>query len=215
MERHQQFSEFCNQNHFYTYNVVYKPSDEPADLESIAHVKQNAWKKEDRSDLCGVFGLLTLPHAHTKSAVDEFNRSGMIPEGFAKRVADLPTGSIVYIPQGKKRRKGILVRLVSDVKAGILLQNIVRKARTCEHSYTEHSKVCQECSDSVEIVTATDIFQYLREGYIIEPYFSLYRECDYVADVHIEEGNLNSFAAINSSQKKTLYWKRVEVPRDI
>ena len=211
--RSEQFNQFLTENNFYRYNVVYKPSDEPADLESIAHVRQNAWKKEEEPKACGIFGLLALPYAHTKSAVDEFNRSGRIPEGCPKQVASLPLGSIVYVPEGNESRKGILVRLVSEVKAGILPQIIVRKARTCQHSYTEATKVCEQCSESVKTVTCTDIFPYLRQGYILEPYYSLYRDCDYIADVLIEEGNLNSFAAVNSSQKKTLYWKRFEVPR--
>lgn len=211
--RSQQHSDFCRQNNFYRYNVVYRPSDEPADLESIAHVRQDAWRKEDKPDACGIFGLLALPYAHTKSAVDAFNRSGTIPKGPAKQVAKYPIGSIVYVPQGKRGRRGILVRLVSEVKAGILPQVIVRNARTCQHSYTEATKVCKQCSDSVVTVSCTDVFRYLREGYIIEPYFSLYRDCDYVADIHIPEGNLNTFAARNSTQKKTLYWKRTEEPK--
>ncbi len=188
--------------------IYYVPTTEEqeADLTSIAYVRQNAWKKEVSQRSPAIVGLLSLPYAHTKRDVEEYRRTSTIRESQAKLVADLPTGSLVFIPDG---RDGSLVRLVSEVKTGILPLKLVRRERTCGHSYTEASSTCEACGNSV--VCVGDMEDPLGQGYILEPFYSLYRECDIVGRIKIPPTwDLRTLASQNVAGKKTLFWKRVE-----
>lgn len=207
--RHNNQAEYWRDVSFHA-RVKYETSDRPADVESIAYVRQNAWGKQKTSNMDAVAtGLLSLPYAHTKEVVEEFQRSQTIPEGPPKLVADLPIGSIVYIPNG---RNGTLVRLVSEVKSGILPLAIARRERTCGHSFTRASADCIECGNSV-ISVDDDLRESLGNGYILEPFYTLYRECDPVAKVSLENVDLRVYAGANSTGKKILHWRRVETPR--
>ncbi len=192
------------------FRVHYSPSNEPADVESHCYIRQNPWKKGDAQLYPLSSGLLSLPYAHTKSAVEEFNANGTIPEGFPKKIAALPIGTNVYTPDG---HYGNIIKIVSEVKAGILpFLKVVRKPRNCSHTYTEPTYTCQACADSVVYVGGggnTD--EFLGKGYLIEPYYTLYRECDPVATLKIEyEEDLRKYAGCNSFGMKKLYWKRNE-----
>ena len=191
--------------------VEYHPSDiQHADVISTAYIRQNPWKKQDRKTDCINTGLLSLPHAHDITCVEGFRLDGTIPEGPPRQVADLPLGTIAYIPNG---RNGVLVRITSEVKAGIFPSLcIVRQARNCGHTYTRASEECQECSISVISVENYPSMEALGQGHLIEPFYTLYRECEPVAFVKIPTGDLRHFAGMNAVGKTTNFWRRVELP---
>ncbi len=200
-------------NTFFQENrrVEYHPTDiQHADITSTAYVRQNPWRAQTKKWECLQTGILSIPHAHDKMAVDRFREDGTVPEGQARQMAEFPLGTVVYVPDG---RGGVLVRIVSEVKAGILpALCIVREARECDHTFTSATQACGACSNSVISVSDSPLREALDQGYLIEPFYSLYRECEPVAYCKIPTQDLRHFAGSNSVGKTTTHWCRVERP---
>ena len=213
-------------------NVYYIPTNNQTDKQSVAHIRQNPWEKLLENKL-NIQGVIHIPHCHTKDAVERFQQDQHIEGDDAKAIANLPIGSMVFIPDGSVKG-GVLTTIQSEVRAGIIDHLcIARKERNCGHLFTMGSRECMECKESVVEVfettnqnewwgggvnanTSTKLREHLAAGRIIEPFYSLYRVCTANNDlVNLKDYDMRSYATCSSFAKKNIYWERVVEQRVI
>jgi len=196
-----------------TSTPVYVPSTDSSNIESSVYVRQNAWKKiEDILETIEQSKKIHLPHAHTKGDIELYNESKKINHMFAKNIANLPIGTIVLIPN---KKNGLLVRLTSEVKSGILDNLCITvKSKVCGHEYTRSTNDCKNCSDAIESIfnplEVNRIQSFLKKGNSIEPFFTLYRDCDIIGKADYNGIDGRSLAGMDSVGNWSRYWKLKE-----
>ncbi len=182
-----------------TYTLTH--SDD-CDLQSVAYVRQNSHTK--MKDILGSVqksNKIHIPYAHTKGDVELFTEEHDIRNTlFAKKVVKLPIGSVVLVPG---RKKGLLVRITSETKTGVLDHLCVASSvKTCEHQGKPIRSGCTDCSNAVRSVFCTDdtatLQKCLREGCTIEPFWSLYRDCEVLGVGEYPDTDGHSVASMNS-----------------
>jgi len=109
-------------------------------------------------------------------------------------------GTLVLIPDGNK---GLLVRITSPVRAGIMDEFCVAtRPRDCGHSYLHHGKECEACHNSVKAIFETarpdKLVSHLREGGLVEPFYALWFSVEIVGDVDYNGVDGNSIAGRQS-----------------
>ncbi len=181
----------------------YAPSETPTDIQSVAYIRQNPWKKCPNGVLLLRNNKLHLPWAHDYNAVRRFQENGEVVERWSKVVAELPVNCVAYIPG---EYWGCLVRIKSEVKAGLVPNvYVVRDAKTCQHPYIIGA--CDVCKGSILEVTNGDPLPHLEKGHILEPFWSLYREIEVMGNVQynrtVKKGDL---ARVDSAGLKHQYW---------
>ena len=192
---------------------VYQPSITESDIESIAYVRQNPWKKVkgDFLEYVQHSKILHLPHAHSKADVILYDTTRTISQPPAKRLAELPIGSVILVPNGTK---GLLVRLTSDVQRGALDHMCVASnPKTCGHHHSHSTKDCVQCSNAIDSIFSPadtkELQSQLRQGHIIEPFWTLYRTCAIVGKADYNGTNGSSIAGMDSVGTWKRYWKLV------
>ena len=196
---------------------VYTPSDVPTDVQSIGYVRQNPWRclTDDGYENVRISKKIHIPWSHTKNGVEEFRAD---PEKFItesrgakyiQRCLAFPIGSTVLIPNG---RQGILVRIVSEVKAGIIdTLYVTRVERVCHHTIT-NSGECLACHNSVSGVykysDSLGLQENLKDGYIIEPFYSLYLDVEILGDADYNGKDGRKMAGMESVGNMEQYWSR-------
>ncbi len=176
------FPFFGTREHSYKMATYILTHSNDCDLQSVAYVRQNSHTK--MKDILGSVqksNKIHIPYAHTKGDIELFTEEHDIrDERYAKKVVELPIGSVVLVPDGKK---GLLVRITSETKTGVLDHLCVASSvKTCEHQGKPIRSGCTDCSNAVRSVFCTDdtatLQKCLREGCTIEPFWSLYRDCE-------------------------------------
>lgn len=194
---------------------TYVPSDVITLILTIAYIRQNCYKKNDEpldSVLRG--NTIHVPWAHTKEDIIEYEQD---PEAFlsrkkyAKTCVDLPTGSIVLIPNGKK---GLIVRLTSGVKTGVMNSLCTAVShRDCGHPLVRGGHRCHECNESIqEVFNPSDVQKisaHLKNGHVIEPFWSLYRDVEVIGDADYSGIDGRSVAGPDSAGNWRRYWSLV------
>jgi hypothetical protein len=197
---------------------TYIPSETPSDITSTAYIRQNPWEKiYDILESVKVSNKLHIPYAHHRDTVHAFQTERTtflrsIPEKHRSPVdtfTKLPIGTIVLVPNGVK---GLLVKLKSEIKGGILDSLcLVCSPRTCGHIYVHHGGLCHPCHDSVRDVPdsryAVKLRAHLAAGYLIEPFYSLYFDVEVLGHVDYNGTNGSKIAQPASMAQKVNYWK--------
>jgi hypothetical protein len=125
----------------------------------------------------------------------------------------LRIGEHILVPNGNC---GLLVRIVSDVKADILPDiALARNPTPCGHSLVRHSHdttshpKCEQCSIASVFATSDSakLNQHLRKGHTIEPFYALYRDIEIVGDADYNGVNGTTLAAPNSAGRMETYWR--------
>jgi hypothetical protein len=194
------------------------PSDTPTDIQTTAYIRQNCNKKND--DVIGPVRIskkLHVPYAHTKQDIIDYsnNHNDYVNTNpgrrYIKIASELPNGSIILIPDGKK---GLIVRMTSIVKSGIIESLCVASSpRTCGHPVIRDRHHCVTCADSIEeIFNPSDlqkISAHLKSGHLIEPFWSLYRDVEVIGEADYNGIDGRSFAGPDSAGKWSRYWRQV------
>jgi hypothetical protein len=191
---------------------VYSPCDLITLFLTIAYIRQNCNKKND--DPLGSVqrtNAIHVPWAHTEQDTIEYQQD---PQAFLEKTkyaricVELPIGSLILIPSGKK---GLIVRLTSDVKSGIMNSYCTAVTpRTCGHKYVCGKHRCAQCGDSVQEVfdpsDAQKLSEHLKKGHLIEPFYSLYRDIEIVGEADYNGVDGRSMAGLDSAGKWQRYW---------
>lgn len=190
----------------------YIPSETPADIQSVAYVRQNPWKKCPNRAFLLPNNKLHIPWAHDYEKVQHYRVTGELTERWAKFVAELPIDSIVYVPN---ENWGNLVRIKSETKTGVLRNMyIVRNSKTCQHTYIDGT--CETCRASIVEVTNGSPLPYIEKGHIIEPFWSVYRDIEIVGSVPygtVAENvtvRKSDLARVDSAGRKLQHWRLQE-----
>ena len=195
----------------------YVPSDTPTDIKTSAYIRQNCFKK-NRDLFSPVRKSKTIhcPWAHTKNDLDEYTEN---PNKFLTKkskgssyvqvFASLQIGSPVLIPNGNN---GLIVQITSDIKKDIMPSLLIAvKARTCGHTFVSGKHRCDECDESIQEVfdssDAQKLSTYQRNGCLIEPFWSLYRDIEVIGEADYNGVDGRSMAGQNSAGKRAHYWK--------
>lgn len=190
----------------------YTPSDVQTDTQTSAYIRQNCNKKnKDPLDTVLRGNSIHVPHAHVKQDTIDYEQD---PEGFlsrtkyAKTCVELPIGSLILIPDGKR---GLIVRLTSGVKSGVMSSLCTAVTpRNCGHSVVRGGHRCSECHDSVqENFNPSDlqkISAHLKSGHLIEPFWSLYRDVEIIGEADYNGIDGRSMAGPDSAGKWSRYW---------
>jgi len=193
----------------------YIPSDVQTDMQTIAYVRQNCNKKnKDPLDTVLRANTIHIPWGHVKQDIIDYEQD---PQAFcssniyANTCISLPIGSIVLIPDGKK---GLIVRLTSDVKSGVMRSLCTAVTpRNCGHPVVRGRHRCIECHNSVqENFNPSDlqkISAHLNNGCNIEPFWSLYRDVEIIGDADYNGVDGRSMAGLDSVGKWSRYWRLV------
>jgi hypothetical protein len=198
--------------------TIYIPSETPTDITSTAYVRQNPWEKiYDVIDCDRISGCLQIPFTHFKETVDAFEKDRTtflttIPEKHRSQVSScmsFPLDKIIIIPNGKK---GLLVRIKSEVKAGVLnTLYIACSVRNCSHRQLRHGTFCESCHNSVVYIgdsTNIPTFQSkLSEGLLIEPFYTLFYEVDIIGEADYTSVDGRTIGGMRSVGERTRYWK--------
>jgi len=192
------------------------PCDTITANKTVAYIRQNSWRKNtDIIKILRVTKKMHTPWAHTKAAVDRFleNPTGFLEsmdrgKGMVKIVMELPIGSPVLVPNGNR---GLLTRITSEMKTGVIEgMCIACSPRVCGHSNMCGANGCAVCDESIREVFHTSDIQkidrHLKDGNILEPFWSLYRDIEIIGDVDYNGVSGNSIAGMNSAGKWTRYW---------
>ena len=194
---------------------TYTPSDIQTDMQTVAYIRQNCNKKnKDPLDTVQRGNTIHVPWAHVKQDIIDYEQD---PEGFLSRTkyartcVELPIGSVILIPDGKR---GLIVRLTSGVKAGIMSSLCTAVTpRNCGHSLVRGGHRCSECHDSVqENFNPSDlqkISAHLKSGHLIEPFWSLYRDIEIIGEADYNGIDGRSLAGPDSAGKWSRYWSLV------
>jgi len=197
---------------------TYKPSDTVTDVQTVAYVRQNC--HQVNADIVGGVkrsGVIHVPYAHTKQDVIDYKQDKDTfmkwcnGSQFINVATELPDGSLVLIPDGKK---GLIVRLKSGVKTGYVKSfAVASNPRECGHPYNLGGQRCKGCYDSIkEVFDPSDVKKmstHLLNGCLIEPFEALYREVEVVGDADYNGVNGSSLAGPNSAGKWSRYWALV------
>jgi hypothetical protein len=192
----------------------YEPSTAETNMKSVGYIRQYAWEKCPRGvDIAISLEKIHIPKAHCENIVNTYSQTGELDiqrvrlKSIAKAAMNMPLNSVAYIP-GIHGSDGALVRLISNVKGGFLASPyVIRRARRCEHQYVNSD--CEICENS--IVKLDNRFDNcLNQGYIIEPFSTLYRDIEFIGRVKIP-GNMNRMtgARRDSAGMKEQSWVRV------
>ena len=197
---------------------TYVPSETPTEITSIAFVRQNPWTEiYDVLDCVRKSCCLQIPFTHVKETVDAFESDRTtflttVPEKHRWKVSScmrFALGSIVIVPNGNR---GILVRIRSEVKAGILDSlYIACSARGCSHKRLSHGTFCESCHESVWYIgDSADIPTFkskLRKGLLIEPFYTLFYNVEIIGDADYSSIDGRSVVGPCSVGERTRYWK--------
>ena len=158
-----------------------------------------------------------LPFAHVKETADAFKYDPAsvlttIPEKHRSQVdacMRLKEGDIINVPNGKC---GLLVRITSPLQSGILdTLCIACKPRDCGHAYLRHGAYCAMCHESVlEVFDSTNTYtyrRYLREGAILEPFYTLFFEVDVLGVANYNGVDGRTIAGISASGASNRFWR--------
>ena len=193
------------------------PSSTPTEFESIAFIRQNASKKTtDILEIVCNSKKIHIPHLHNKTKYDSYNENSetMFSKPFhnniyAKIAMDLPTGSIIIIPNVNK---GLLVRIISSVNSGVIESLCCAcSPRECGHSYV--SSDCEMCQESIQEIfdssNITILHKHMKNGNILEPFYTLYRDIEICGDVDYNGTDGRKIATVGSSGKMRQFWSLV------
>ena len=191
---------------------TYIPSDVVTDIHTIAYIRQNPWKKiDDVLESPIKSKRLHLPWTHTKSSVEVMEAGEIYREKgarFVKITKDLDLGSLVLIPDGNK---GLIVRITSDIKYGIFdTICVASKPKECGHPTVTECDTCR--SSIVEAFNPSNLqklLAHLRDGHIIEPVWSPYRDIEIIGDADYNGIDGRSMAGMNSAGTWSRYWSLV------
>ena len=182
-------------------------------------VRQNAWGKTPHSlQTVKETGVLHCPWGHTQQDVNEYLAS---PADFSKKYAhmfvEFDVGSKLLVAEAGCPEV-LLVELAGPTQTGrIPHYAIVRTERPCNHSLTQPGRSCHNgcphCEDSVQQVVRTNmpLADCLREGCIIEPFYSIWRSVKVLGSIDISNplhSDIQKYTAYQGSIKKT----HIEIP---
>jgi hypothetical protein len=194
---------------------TYVPSDTETDIKTNAYIRQNCNSKNaDPLNTVRRGNTIHVPWAHTKQDITEYQED---PEAFLKRTkyaktcVELPIGSVILIPD---RKKGLIVRLTSGVKTGIMSSLCTAVThRICGHTLVIGGRRCHECDASVqENFNPSDVQKisaHLKLGHLIQPFWSLYRDVEIIGDADYNGIDGRSLAGPDSAGKWSRYWKMI------
>lgn len=191
---------------------TYVPSDVVTDIQTVAYIRQNPWKKiDDVLESPIVSKKLHIPWTHTRTSMDAMEAGIICREKgarFVKISEDLAVGSLVLIPDGKK---GLLARITSDIKYGTFdTICVASKPKDCGHPTVTECDTCR--SSIVEAFNPSNVqklLAHLRDGHIIEPFWSPYRDIDILGEADYNGVDGRSMATANSAGMMSLYWSLV------
>jgi hypothetical protein len=194
--------------------LTYNSSNTETAMKTDAYIRQNPWGKVDNVfDSLLQSKRLHAPWAHTKAAVDQMALDGnLIGHGtgtqYINVFKNLAIGSLVLVPNGAYGR---IVRVKSAIKSGIIeTLCIACHPRTCDHN---HITACDVCRNSIVEVfdpsNAKKLVAHLKAGNLIEPFYSAYRDIEYVANADFGV-DARSIAGPNSAGAWVRYWKEVQ-----
>ncbi|NBP66941.1 MAG: hypothetical protein EBU66_20135 [Bacteroidetes bacterium] len=194
---------------------IYIPSDVQTDTQTSAYIRQNCNKKnKDPLDTVLRGKTIHVPWGHVKQDIIDYEQD---PDGFRTRTKyantciEIPIGSLVLIPDGKK---GLIVRLTSDVKSGVMSSLCTAVTpRNCGHLFVRGRNRCIECHNSIqENFNPSDlqkISAHLNNGSNIEPFWSLYRDVEIIGEAYYNGIDGRSLAGPDSAGKWSRYWRLV------
>ena len=197
---------------------IYIPSKIPVDITSSAYVRQNPWERiYDVINCVRISNQLQIPFTHVKETVDAFKSDPTtfmttIPEKHHSQVKmcmRLSVGTIIIVPN---KKKGLLVRIKSEVKSGILDSlYIACNPRNCYHIHLQNATSCEYCNQSIRYIgNTTDIHTFqskLRDGYLIEPLYSLFYDVDILGDADYTGVDGRKIGGMSSVGERIRFWK--------
>ena len=193
----------------------YIPSDVQTDTQTVAYIRQNCNKKnKDPLDTVLRGNTIHVPWAHTKQDIIEYEEDSeefLSRTKYAKTCIELPNGSVILIPDGKK---GLIVRLISGVKTGIMSSLCTAvTTRNCGHLLVRGGHRCNDCDTSIqENFNPSDvqkISSHLMSGHLIQPFWSLYRDVEIIGEADYNGIDGRSLAGPDSAGKWSRYWSLV------
>jgi hypothetical protein len=185
-------------------------------------VRQNAWGKTPHSlQTVRETGVLHCPWGHTQADVNEYLAD---PANFSKKYAhmfvEFDVGSKILVAEAGCPEV-LLVEITSPTQTGrIPHYAIVRSERPCNHSLTQPGRSCNngcpDCEDSVRQVVRTHLpmTEFLKEGLLVEPFYSIWRSVRVLGSIDISDPlnqDIQKYTAYMGSIKKTPF----EVPETV
>ena len=191
---------------------TYVPSNTETDTQTVAYIRQNPWKKIDNALESPIKSKrLHIPWTHTKTSVDVMEAGEIYREKgarFVKISKDLDVGSLILIPEGKK---GLIARITSNIKYGVFdTICVASKPKDCGHPTVTECDICR--SSIVEAFNPSNVqklLAHLRDGNIIEPFWSPYRDIEIVGDADYNGADGRSMAGMDSAGTWSRYWTLV------
>jgi hypothetical protein len=187
-----------------------------AELTTNYYVRQNPYKTDTYGlyTICATSKKLNIPFTSTK---DDCNRYLANPQEYLRTCNDksrllmnLPVGTLITVV-GKHEAK--IVKITSDVKAGHCSPvYVVRNPAVYDGLYTEQTQE-QYINSIVHFVVPTDdystkIINALKKGYLIEPFYSLYRDFEFVCRVECDD--MRQIGGVASSGARTSHYYHYE-----
>ena len=192
---------------------TYKPSLMPTEVKSVGYVRQNAWKKtENFLSIVHETSKIHIPYAHRKEDVIRYNANKKVLDKYARTASEIPTGSIVFIPNGKT---GLLVEITSGIWAGIMNGvGVAIGSKGCNHYPNRNTDECKECRDSIVCIFSCKknlerLTELLALGNTIEPFCTLYRDVRVIGKVDVSETDARIYAGMDSVGLREQFWVRV------
>ena len=195
--------------------LKYTYSNTQTNLQSIAGIRQKPFGQIEyetvNMSLKNTKKVL-LPYAHGEPTINIYKKNKIILDKDAKFVADLINGTIVLI--ATDGNKGVLVKLISDVKADKQehLCIAIDMSDCTTHSHIYETNDCVNCRSAVKKIFNPNDLNEMRIqqalGRIIQPFYSLYRDCEILCDVDYNGIHGLSIIGRSSLDKRKHYWKK-------
>jgi hypothetical protein len=186
-------------------------------------IRQNAWGKMDKHiETVKSSLIIHCPWGHYLKDVTDYKSN---PNGFNKKFAksfiQFPTNSLILVGEAKNN-KALLVRITTEPLTGIIDHYIIiRKQRTCGHSHTQASAICNECSESVvkvylkENVTKEKLMDHMLDGFIAEPFYSIYRKVNVIGEINLDSILANDVRHYVHTCQNSIKATSITIPRHL
>ena len=201
--------------------ILLKENEENA-LQIVFLIRQNCWQHCDNPiNMIKNTLKIHVPWAHTKYQTDlytkDFKKFRETAKNYSINALNTLKKDTIGIMEGFGR--GLIIKIVSDIKAGIMKDIcIVRKSRSCEHNYTQSvndigdMKGCEECHKSVVSVILVNDTKGMQnafsKGYIIEPFYSPHYDVEILGEVDYDV-HKKTIVPISSFCKANRYFRKV------
>lgn len=185
---------------------VFRATTEPTAYQSVGYVRQNAGQKvDDFLRIVVESKRLHAPYGHHKEDVTRFNATPRVIEHkFARAFAEIPTGSIVLVPNGNH---GLLVQITSDIKAGIIPGPVIVLNPGTVLGKDRYER--EEITTILSCYSGEKLQKALANGNPITAMYGLSREVKVLGRADYNGNDGRAMAGLDSVGLRKHYWAQV------